>query len=165
MAPGVRYLLQCRHEQKPLSVSSQGQQLPEGSRIMKDGLLSRRQHFRSRRRWRPLLRQAFVVGITQRKQSCEILATKGRLVRKARGHLPRILYPVQRQLYPSRDSNTCFVVGGPCSLSWKNALAKGVHKLSDPLSTVRGDKLPGEINGPDPYRTLLVKEFLHVQNR
>ena len=38
-----------------------------------------------------------------------------------------------------------------------------VQMRSDPLSTVRGDKLPGEVNGPDPYRTLPVGEFLHVQ--
>ena len=33
------YLLQCRHEQTPPSVSSQGQQLPGGSRMMKDDSL------------------------------------------------------------------------------------------------------------------------------
>ena len=34
-----------------------------------------------------------------------------------------------------------FVVCGPCSFSRENALARSVHKLSGPLSTVRGDKL------------------------
>ena len=94
------------------------------------------------RRWRRLLHQASVGGITRREKSCEILPTKRRLVRKARGHSQRILYPVQQQLYPSRDSTACFVVGGPCSLSRENAAATSIHQLSDPPSTVRGDKLP-----------------------
>ena len=97
-------------------------------------------------------------------QSCKILPTKRRLVRKGRGHMKKIQYPVATAAAPSRDSSTCFVVVGPCSLSRENALVKSVHKLSDPLSTVRGDKLPEEINKPDPYGTLLVWEFLHIQD-